>query len=219
MHPSWTARLSDELDRPYFKTLLEHVRDDRAKHQVLPRRGQVFAAFDATPYEAVRVLLLGQDPYPTPGHAHGLCFSVLPHVQPLPPSLVNLFKELVTDTGCSRPATGCLIPWAERGVLLLNTVLTVRAGAAGSHRNLGWEQFTDRVIQLVNTREQRVVFMLWGADARRKKSLVDETRHTIVEAAHPSPLSAHNGFFGSRPFTRANLALKAAGLDPIDWSL
>lgn len=219
MHPSWRERLADEMELPYFRTLLEHVRDERAKHRVLPRRGQVFAALDATPYEAVRVLILGQDPYPTPGHAHGLCFSVLPDVKPLPPSLVNVFKELAEDVGCERPQTGYLMPWAERGVLLLNSVLTVRAGAAGSHRDLEWGRFTDRIIQLLSEREQRVVFILWGAFARAKKGLVDQERHVVIESAHPSPLAAHNGFFGSRPFTRANAALMAAGLDPIDWTI
>jgi uracil-DNA glycosylase len=165
----------------------------------------------------VKVVLLGQDPYHGPGQAHGLCFSVR-HGVAVPPSLQNMFKELRDDLGIAIPSHGNLTSWAQRGVLLLNTTLTVRAGSAGSHHGQGWETFTDEVIQVVNQRDF-VVFVLWGANARRKKLLIDTARHTIIESAHPSPLSAHNGFFGSRPFSRVNAALQAAGVEPVDWSL
>jgi len=220
MHPSWTEHLATELEEPYFKTLLEQVKDERIKHRVLPPRGQVFAAFDATPFEDVRVVILGQDPYPTPGHAHGLCFSVLPDVQPLPKSLGNIFKELAEDLKCPRPKVGYLMPWAERGVLLLNSILTVRAGETGSHCDLGWETFTDQVIATLSDQNtERIVFILWGAFARGKKQLIDQKKHYVIESAHPSPLSAHNGFFGSRPFSHANRALEDVGRAPIDWRL
>jgi uracil-DNA glycosylase len=164
------------------------------------------------------VLILGQDPYHGPGQAHGLCFSVLPGVRP-PPSLVNIHKELQSDLGCPPPRHGNLEHWARQGVLLLNAVLTVRAHQANSHQGKGWEQFTDEVIRVVNAKEERVVFILWGGYARRKKALVDRSRHVVIESPHPSPLSAHNGFFGSRPFSRANEALAEAGRAPVDWCL
>jgi uracil-DNA glycosylase len=178
----------------------------------------VFNALHLTPHADVRVMILGQDPYHGPGQAHGLCFSVRRGVR-VPPSLANIHKELHADVGVAIPDHGNLEAWARRGVLLLNATLTVRGGAAASHQKRGWETFTDQVIRVVDARNEPVVFILWGASARRKRALIDAGRHTIIESAHPSPLSAHNGFFGSRPFSRANAALSAAGRDPVDWDL
>jgi uracil-DNA glycosylase len=178
----------------------------------------VQTAFRLTPYERIRVVILGQDPYPGPGQAHGLAFSVKPGVAP-PPSLLNIFKELASDVGCRIPNNGCLVPWARQGVLLLNAVLTVRAGQPGSHRGKGWELFTDAVIRLVNARRTPVVFVLWGRDARGKAPLIDRRRHAIVEGVHPSPMSAHMGFFGSRPFSRINRALRGFDHPQIDWQI
>ena len=183
-----------------------------------PPSDQVFAALHLTPFADTRVVILGQDPYHGPGQAHGLCFSVADGVA-VPPSLVNIYKELQSDLGIAPPRRGDLSAWARQGVLLLNTTLTVRRGAAASHQGKGWETFTDEVIGAVNRKPHRVVFILWGSHARRKKQLVDTSRHTVIESAHPSPLSAHNGFFGSRPFSRTNAALEAADLTPIDWHL
>jgi uracil-DNA glycosylase len=185
---------------------------------VYPPPEDVFAALHLTPYASVKVLILGQDPYHGPRQAHGLCFSVRPGVTP-PPSLVNIHKELQDDLDCPPPGHGSLEHWARQGVLLLNATLTVRAGQAGSHQGKGWETFTDEVIRVVSAKPETVVFVLWGGYARRKRPLVDTSRHVVIESAHPSPLSAHNGFFGSRPFSRANAALVAAGRDPIDWCL
>ena len=176
----------------------------------------IFNALKAAPYSKVRVVILGQDPYHEPGQAHGMCFSVRPGV-PLPPSLQNIYKELYSDLGIEPSNSGYLMRWAEQGVLLLNTVLTVRAHQANSHRGKGWEQLTDRVIELLNDREQPMVFMLWGANARSKKALITNPKHLIIESAHPSPLSAHGGFFGSRPFSRCNALLAKNGMEPIDW--
>jgi uracil-DNA glycosylase len=210
--------LRGELDKPYWQQLQHFVAEERARHAVYPPAEQVFAALHLTPYEKTRVVLLGQDPYHGPGQAHGLCFSVRAGVA-LPPSLVNIFTELHDDVGVDVPDHGNLEAWARQGVLLLNTSLTVRAGAANSHQGKGWEQFTDEVLRVVAAKPHRVVFILWGANARKKKALIDAARHTIIESAHPSPLSAHNGFFGSRPFSRTNVALVEAGLEPIDWRL
>jgi uracil-DNA glycosylase len=214
----WNPVLRAELDKPYWRTLQEFVAEERSRHPVFPAPDEVFAALHLTPYAATRVLILGQDPYHGPGQAHGLCFSVRPGVPP-PPSLQNIFKELEQDVGCPPPRSGSLEPWARQGVLLLNATLTVRAHKAASHQGKGWETFTDAVIQAVNDKPERVVFILWGAYARRKKQFVDQTRHVVIESAHPSPLSAANGFFGSRPFSRANAALEAAGRPPVDWRL
>jgi uracil-DNA glycosylase len=214
----WNPVLRAELDKPYWRTLQAFVAEERARHQVFPAPEDVFAALHLTPYAETKVLILGQDPYHGAGQAHGLCFSVRPGVPP-PPSLVNIFKELETDLGLPPPAGGSLEPWARQGVLLLNATLTVRAHKAASHQGKGWETFTDAVIQAVNDKPERVVFILWGAYARRKKPLVDLSRHVVIESAHPSPLSAANGFFGSRPFSRANTALEAAGRPPVDWRL
>ena len=214
----WNPILRDEFSKPYWPILQQFVADERAQGPVFPPHDQVFAALHLTPYAEVKVLILGQDPYHGPRQAHGLCFSV-PHGVPQPPSLQNIFAELRDDLGIEPPSHGNLEGWARQGVLLLNAFLTVRARQAASHRSAGWETFTDEVIRAVSAKPERVVFILWGAFARRKKSLVDLTRHVIIEAPHPSPLSAHNGFFGSKPFSRANAALAAAGRQPIDWSL
>ena len=214
----WNPILRAELAQPYWQELQRFVAEERAAGTVFPPDDEVFAALHLTPYADVKVLILGQDPYHGPGQAHGLCFSVRPGVAP-PPSLVNVFKELQADLGFPPPNHGCLDHWARQGVLLLNATLTVRARAAASHQGKGWETFTDAVIRAVNDKPERVVFILWGASARRKKALVDRSRHTVIESAHPSPLSAHNGFFGSRPFSRANEALVAAGREPIDWRI
>lgn len=216
--PCWHAALSGELEQPYFQRLARFVAEERKAHRVFPAEEDVFAAFRLTPYDSVRVLLLGQDPYHDEGQAHGLCFSVRRGV-PKPPSLLNICKELRDDLGIEMPDHGSLEAWARQGVLLLNATLTVRAGQAASHQGKGWEVFTDQVLAAVNAKPERVVFILWGASARRKKSLIDTSRHVIIESAHPSPLSAHNGFFGSKPFSRANAALEAAGRPPIDWRL
>ncbi|WP_419839241.1 uracil-DNA glycosylase [Candidatus Poriferisodalis sp.] len=214
----WNPILRDEFSKPYWPVLQQFVADERAQGPVFPPQDQVFAALHLTPYAEVKVLILGQDPYHGPRQAHGLCFSV-PRGVPQPPSLQNIFAELRDDLGIEPPSHGNLEGWARQGVLLLNAFLTVRARQAASHRSAGWETFTDEVIRAVSAKPERVVFILWGAFARRKKSLVDLTRHVVIESAHPSPLSAHNGFFGSKPFSRANAALAAAGRQPIDWSL
>lgn len=217
MTTDWNPLLRGEFEKPYWKHLQSFVEDERRRHAVYPSRENVFAALHATPYADVKVLILGQDPYHGPNQAHGLCFSVQRGVQP-PPSLVNIFKELCDDLGFAIPPHGNLEAWARRGVLLLNTTLTVRAGQAASHQGKGWETFTDEVIRQVNEKPF-VVFVLWGAHARKKRALIDSARHAIVESAHPSPLSAHNGFFGSRPFSKINAALRDARLEEIDWSL
>jgi uracil-DNA glycosylase len=215
---SWQPVVGEELEKPYFKKLEAFLAAERSKYTIYPKEEEVFSSLEYTPYEQVRVLLLGQDPYHGPRQAHGASFSVRPNV-PLPPSLRNIFKELEDDVGATPPDHGCLVPWARQGVLLLNAVLTVRAGQANSHQGQGWELFTDAVFKAVNEHPTRVVFLLWGAFARRKADMVDRSRHIIIESAHPSPLSASNGFFGSRPFSRANTALREAGLPEISWQL
>ena len=212
----WTQALSDELQRPYLPELLERVSAERKSNLIYPPEDEVFSAFHLTPFAETRVLILGQDPYHGAGQAHGLAFSVKPGVKP-PPSLVNIYKELEADLGCPRPDTGCLIPWAQRGVMLLNTVLTVREGEPNSHKGWGWESLTDAVIRALDRREQPMVFVLWGGHARKKRPLIS-TRHTVVEGAHPSPLSARQ-WFGSRPFSRINAALEKNGQPPIDWRI
>jgi uracil-DNA glycosylase len=214
----WNPLLRGELAKPYWAELQAFVRAERARAEVYPPAEQVFSALHLTSYADTKVLILGQDPYHGPRQAHGLCFSVTTGVD-VPPSLVNIFKELESDLGIVPPGHGNLEHWARQGVLLLNAVLTVRAHAAGSHAGHGWETFTDEVIRTVNAKDERVVFILWGAYARKKKPLIDTERHVVIESAHPSPLSARNGFFGSRPFSRANAALLAAGREPIDWAL
>jgi uracil-DNA glycosylase len=214
----WNPILRSEFDKPYWAPLQQFVADERRKHTIYPAHDEVFAALHLTPYEQTRVLILGQDPYHGPRQAHGLCFSVRRGIQ-VPPSLVNIHRELQDDLGVATPDHGNLEAWAGEGVLLLNATLTVRAGQAGSHHGKGWETFTDEVIRAVNAKNERVVFILWGSKARQKKAFVNLDRHVVIESAHPSPLSAHNGFFGSKPFSRTNQALVDAGLPPVDWRL
>lgn len=214
----WQSVIEQEIQQPYFQELQAFLAAERRRYTIFPKETEVFSAMEYTPYEAVRAVILGQDPYHGPRQAHGCSFSVRPHV-PLPPSLQNIFKELQADVGATPPDHGCLVPWARQGVLLLNAVLTVRAGQANSHQGKGWEQFTGAVLQAVNQLPTRVVFILWGAHARRKAELVDLSRHEVIQSAHPSPYSADNGFFGSRPFSRANAALRQAGLPEINWQL
>jgi uracil-DNA glycosylase len=214
----WQPVVGEELDKPYFNKLRDFLDNERAQHKVFPPADKVFSALELTPYENVSVLIVGQDPYHDDGQAHGLAFSVMPGVTP-PPSLRNIFKELRDDLGCRVPNNGYLVPWAEQGVLLLNTVLTVRAHSPASHKGKGWEKFTDAVIRKVGEKEDRVVFVLWGAHAQKKRPLIEGEQHVTVESAHPSPLSAKNGFFGSRPFSKINAALREAGKPEIDWQL
>lgn len=214
----WNPVLGSELDEEYWSELQEFVTRERRHHEVYPAPDRVFAALHLTPLASVKVVILGQDPYHGPGQAHGLCFSV-PDGVPAPPSLQNIFRELHDDLGVPMPTSGDLTPWARQGVLLLNATLTVRARSAGSHQGRGWERFTEQVVRAVDRRDVTTVFLLWGASARRTGRLVDRRRHVVIESPHPSPLSAHRGFFGSRPFSRANAALVAAGRDPVDWRL
>jgi uracil-DNA glycosylase len=214
----WNPLLRDQFELPYWRELQAFVVEERRRAPVYPPHDEVFAALHLTPHAEVKVMILGQDPYHGPGQAHGLCFSVRRGVR-IPPSLANIHRELHDDLGVPVPDHGNLEPWARQGVLLLNATLTVRAGQAASHQKRGWETFTDQVIRIVDAKPERVVFILWGSSARRKRELIDTSRHTIIESAHPSPLSAHNGFFGSRPFSRANQALVEAGRSPVDWDL
>lgn len=215
---SWRGVLGAESDKPYFAALSQFVADERRQHDVFPAHEHVMAALEATPYDACNVVLLGQDPYPTPGHAHGLCFSVLPGVKP-PGSLKNMYKELEADLGCPIPSTGYLMPWAQQGILMLNAVLTVRAGEANSHKDRGWEQFTDAVIDAIAQKPDPVVFVLWGNFAQKKaKRIAEAARHVIIKGAHPSPLSAKL-WFGSRPFSQINQALAQLGKPAIEWRL
>lgn len=214
----WNPVLRAEFDQPYWSELQRFVADERARHTVYPPAEDVYAALHSTPREEVKVMILGQDPYHGPNQAHGLCFSVRPGVE-VPPSLQNIFKELQSDLGIDPPGHGSLQSWADRGVLLLNATLTVRAHQAASHQGKGWEVFTDQVIRSVNDKAEGVVFILWGASARKKQALIDTTRHTILQSAHPSPLSSYRGFFGSQPFSRANQALADAGREPVDWRI
>jgi len=214
----WNPLLRDQFDEPYWAELQAFVRAERQQHAVYPPHDEVFAALHLTPYADMKVLILGQDPYHGTGQAHGLCFSVRQGVA-VPPSLRNMYVELESDLGIAPSDHGDLEHWARQGVLLLNTTLTVRAHQAASHQRQGWERFTDRVIEVVNNKPEKVVFVLWGAAARRKRELLDLSRHGVIEAPHPSPLSAHRGFFGSRPFSRINTMLEEAGREMIDWAL
>jgi uracil-DNA glycosylase len=214
----WNPVLRAELAKPYWKDLQSFVAEERRLRTVYPAPEDVFAALHLTPYAETKVLILGQDPYHGPRQAHGLCFSVRPDVA-VPPSLQNIFRELHDDLGVPIPPHGTLESWARQGVLLLNATLTVRAGQAGSHQGKGWEVFTDEVIRAVAAKEERVVFILWGSMARRKADLVRGGPHVVIASPHPSPLSAANGFFGSRPFSRANAALVEAGRTPVDWRI
>ena len=214
----WDGLLADELQKPYFQNILAFLNKEYRRTQCYPPPQQVFRALRARPYGKVRAVILGQDPYHGPGQAHGLCFSVNAGV-PLPPSLENIFAELHADLGCPAPQSGDLSGWAEQGVLLLNTILTVQRGRPMSHAGIGWQTFTDRVIELLNAREKPIVFLLWGSPARAKKTLLTNPAHLILEAPHPSPLSAGRGFFGCRHFSKANAFLQAHGETPINWRL
>ncbi len=217
---SWFAELGDEFQQDYMQTLKQFLSVEKANKQlILPHSSQWFNALRTTPLDAVKVVIIGQDPYPTVGHAHGLCFSVLPEVKPLPKSLLNVYKELQDDLGIDNFHTGYLQPWAEQGVLLLNSVLTVQAGRAASHRGKGWETFTDKIISVINQKSENVVFILWGKYAQDKGKVIDQSRHLILKSAHPSPLSAYRGFFGSKPFSQVNHYLVAKGKTAIDWHI
>lgn len=214
----WKSVLMDQFQSPYFTTLKEFLVEEKKKYTVYPPGRLIFNAFQHTPFEKVKVVILGQDPYHGKGQAHGLCFSVPPGV-PKPPSLVNIFRELQSDLGTPLPEHGTLEKWADQGVLLINATLTVREGQAGSHQNKGWETFTNRVIEVVSQEKTGVVFLLWGRYAQAKASLIDENKHLLLKAAHPSPLSAYNGFFGCRHFSRTNEYLAQQGKSGIDWTL
>ena len=216
IEPSWHQALAAEWDKPYFEQLTDFVRRQYAAGQVFPPGRQIFAAFDTTPFNEVKVVILGQDPYHGPGQANGLCFSVNEGV-PYPPSLLNIFKEVQADTGAPIPASGDLSRWARQGVLLLNATLTVQAHRAGSHQGHGWEQFTDAAIRALAEHREHLVFILWGAFAIKKGAFIDRERHLVLTSPHPSPLSAHRGFFGNHHFTRANAYLQQHGLPPIVW--
>jgi len=213
---SWKEVLKEEFPKPYFEKLVNFVKAEYETQTVYPPGKLIFSAFDHTPFEEVKVVIIGQDPYHGPGQANGLCFSVSDGIQK-PPSLQNIFKELHDDLGKPVPVSGNLERWAEQGVLLLNATLTVRASQAGSHQNKGWEQFTDAAIQKLSDEKENLVFILWGAYAQKKGSIIDTSRHYIIKSAHPSPLSAHNGFFGSKPFSGTNAYLKSIGKEIIDW--
>lgn len=218
MTTDWNPLLRDQFDQPYWADLQAFVEDERRRGPVYPPRDEVFAAMHHTSHGATRAVILGQDPYHGPGQAHGLCFSVR-HGVARPPSVANIHRELHDDLGVPPPVHGNLERWAAAGVLLLNTTLTVRGGEAGSHRDRGWERFTDRIIEVLSARAEPLVFVLWGSSARAKRPMIDTGRHGVVESAHPSPLSAHRGFLGSRPFSKANALLADRGADPIDWTL
>jgi len=215
---SWKQVLGDEFEAQYFKDLTDFLREEKKNHVVYPPGPQIFSAFNHTPFNKVKVVILGQDPYHGPGQAHGLCFSV-PEGIDRPPSLVNIFKEIQSDLGIPVPSNGNLTNWTRQGVLLVNAILTVRANTPTSHQNKGWEKFTDAVIRNLSDKRKNLVFLLWGNYAQAKESLIDGSRHHILKAAHPSPLSASRGFFGCRHFSRTNEILQELGLNPIDWSI
>lgn len=214
----WLEPLKPEFGKPYYRKLYQKVNEEYSTRVIYPPADDIFNAFAFTPLKEVKVVILGQDPYHGEGQAHGLCFSVKPEVE-IPPSLVNIYKELHDDCGCYIPNHGYLTKWAKQGVLLLNTVLTVRAHQANSHRGIGWEEFTDAAIRILNEQNQPIVFILWGRPAQMKRSMLTNPEHLILEAPHPSPLSARRGFFGSKPFSKTNDFLKANGLTPIDWQI
>ncbi len=216
INDSWGKKLADEFEKPYFERLTHFVRNEYATRRIFPPGSRIFAAFDACPFDKVKVVILGQDPYHDEGQANGLCFSVADGI-PMPPSLVNILREVSADTGAPMPATGNLERWAAQGVLLLNATLTVEAHRPGSHQSQGWEEFTDSVILRLASERSNLVFMLWGSYAQRKGAFIDPSRHLVLKSAHPSPLSAYRGFFGNHHFTLANDYLKEHGLDPIIW--
>jgi uracil-DNA glycosylase len=218
LETSWLEELKDEFNKPYMKNLKEFlIQERKAGKRILPKGSLWFNALNSTPLSKVKVVIIGQDPYPTVGHSHGLCFSVLPTVKPLPKSLLNIYKELFDDLGINNFHTGYLQPWAEQGVLLLNATLTVEAGKSNSHQGKGWEIFTDKIIEIINRKLNHIVFILWGSYAQKKGSSIDTRRHLIIKSPHPSPLSAYRGFFGSRPFSYTNTYLIQNGIIPIDW--
>lgn len=219
LEPSWKAYLLPEFEKPYMKELKTFLRrETEAKKIIFPRGSEYFAALNHTPFEKVKVVILGQDPYHGPNQAHGLCFSVKPGMA-IPPSLLNIYKEMKADLGIEQPRHGYLEPWARQGVLLLNATLTVESGRAGSHQNKGWEQFTDSVIDALNREREGLVFVLWGSYAQKKGAFIDEKKHLVLRGPHPSPLSAHRGFFGCKHFSKINDYLKSKGQQPIDWQL
>jgi len=215
---SWKAELAEEFAQSYFRELKAFLLDEKARYRIYPKGKDIFAAYNLTPFNRVKVVILGQDPYHGPNQAHGLAFSVQRGIAH-PPSLQNIFKELLDDLGCSVPQDGTLEKWAEQGVFLLNTVLTVRAGQAHSHKERGWERFTDATIRVLSEKREHLVFILWGRPAQAKAALIDTSKHHIIASPHPSPLSAYRGFFGSRPFSRANAYLQAQGVDPVQWCI
>ena len=215
----WLEAVGGEFKKPYYKNLYEFVKNEYSTHVVYPPSEDIFNALHFTPLKDVKVLILGQDPYHEPGQAHGLSFSVLPGKADTPPSLQNIYKELNDDLGCYIPNNGYLKKWADQGVLMLNTVLTVRAHAANSHQGKGWEQFTDAIIQAVNKKDEPVVYMLWGRPAQMKRSMLNNPKHLVLTAPHPSPLSAYRGFFGCKHFSKCNEFLKSQGIEPIDWQI
>ncbi len=214
----WLEPLTPEFRKPYYLNLYKKIREEYTTRQIFPPSDEIFTAFELTPLSEVKVVILGQDPYHGDGQAHGLCFSVKPDVE-TPPSLVNIYKELNSDLGCYIPNNGYLTKWAKQGVLMLNTVLTVRAHQANSHRGIGWEEFTDAAIRILNEQDRPIVYLLWGKPAQMKKSMLNNPKHLILEAPHPSPLSAYRGFFGCRHFSKTNEFLKENGLEPIDWQI
>ena len=213
---SWKRRLQPEFDKPYFYNLTNFVKEEYSKHTIYPPGKFIFHAFNTCPFDKVKVVIIGQDPYHEPGQYYGLCFSVLDGV-PFPPSLLNIFKEIENDLGKPMPKSGRLERWADQGVLLINAILTVRAHQAGSHRGKGWEEFTDAVIKILNDEKENIVFMLWGSYAQRKGAFIDRNRHCVLTAAHPSPLSADRGFFGCKHFSKANQYFKSKGISEIEW--
>lgn len=213
--PTWLKALQAEFEAPYFAQLKQFLVDEKRQHTVYPQGTQIFSAFNHTPFDKVKVVVLGQDPYHGPGQANGLCFSVSPGIRK-PPSLVNIFKEIQDDIGIPVPQTGDLTPWANQGVFLLNTVLTVRAGEANSHKNQGWEQFTSAVVRKISAEKSHIIFLLWGKPAQQKEELIDTTKHYVLKAAHPSPL-AGGAFFGCKHFSKTNEILRSLGKEPIDW--
>ena len=214
----WLEPLKGGFSKPYYKQLHQKILEEYNSRKIFPAADDIFNAFHLTPLKDVKAVILGQDPYHNDGQAHGLCFSVKPEVD-IPPSLVNIYQELQDDLGCYIPDNGYLVKWAKQGVLMLNTVLTVRAHAANSHRGIGWEEFTDAAIRVLNEQDRPIVFILWGRPAQTKKSMLHNSGHLILEAPHPSPLSAYRGFFGSKPFSKTNAFLRENGLDEIDWQI